>query len=204
MLMESLPDPHEREPIPLHAHAEEHLRFIRTAMERATAFTSISGWGLLAIGVTALLVAPLAHAQRGSDRWVTLWLGEAAVAMALGVWSAAVKSQRLGVPMFGATGQRFMLAFATPAAAGVALTAALVQSQAVGLLPGMWLLLYGAAVAGGGAFSVPIVPVMGAAFMGLGAVALFTPPAWGDLALALGFGGVHVVFGILIARRHGG
>jgi hypothetical protein len=124
--------------------------------------------------------------------------------MALGVWSAAVKSQRLGVPLFGATGQRFMLAFATPAAAGIALTAALVRAQALHLLPGTWLLLYGAAVAGGGAFSVRLVPVMGAAFMALGAAALFTPAALGDVWLGFGFGLVHVVFGVAIARRHGG
>ncbi len=173
-------------------------------MERASEFTSISGWGQFAIGITALIAAPIAHAQTNTDRWVTVWLGEAAVAMALGIWSAAVKSQRLGVPLFGATGQRFMLAFATPAAAGIALTAALVQSQTYALLPGMWLLLYGAAVASGGAFSVRLVPVMGAAFMVLGAAALFTPAAFGDLWLGLGFGLVHVVFGLIIARRHGG
>ena len=202
--MESRPEHQPRPPIPLHAHAEDDLRFIRSAMERASAFTSISGWGQFAIGITALIVAPIARAQSNTDRWVTLWLGEAAVAMAIGVWSAAVKSRRLGVPLFGTTGQRFMLAFATPAAAGIALTAALVQAQALTLLPGMWLLLYGAAVAGGGAFSVRIVPVMGAAFMAIGAAALFTPAAWGDLWLGIGFGLVHVVFGVLIARRHGG
>ena len=204
ILMESRPEQEPRPPIPLHAHAVDDLRFIRSAMERASAFTSISGWGQFAIGITALIVAPIARAQSNTDRWVTLWLGEAAVAMAIGVWSAAVKSRRLGVPLFGTTGQRFMLAFATPAAAGIALTAALVQAQALTLLPGMWLLLYGAAVAGGGAFSVRIVPVMGAAFMAIGAAALFTPAAWGDLWLGVGFGLVHVVFGVLIARRHGG
>jgi len=202
--MESRPEHEPRPPIPLHAHAEDDLRFIRSAMERASAFTSISGWGLFAIGITALIVAPIARAQTNADRWVTLWLGEAVVAMAIGVWSAAVKSRRLGVPLFGTTGQRFMLAFATPAAAGIALTAALVQAQALTLLPGMWLLLYGAAVAGGGAFSVRMVPVMGAAFMAIGAAALFTPAASGDLWLGIGFGLVHVVFGVLIARRHGG
>lgn len=202
--MESRSEHEPRPPIPLHAHAEDDLRFIRSAMERASAFTSISGWGQFAIGITALIVAPIARAQTNADRWATLWLGEAAVAMAIGVWSAAVKSRRLGVPLFGTTGQRFMLAFATPAAAGIALTAALVQAQALTLLPGMWLLLYGAAVAGGGAFSVRMVPVMGATFMAIGAAALFTPAAWGDLWLGIGFGLVHVVFGVVIARRHGG
>ena len=108
------------------------------------------------------------------------------------------------MPLFGAPAQRFTLAFATPAAAGAVLTAALVRAHAFALLPGAWLLLYGAAIAGGGAFSVGIVPAMGACFMALGVAAAFTPPALANLWLALGFGGVHVGFGLWIARRHGG
>ena len=191
-------------PIPLHAHAEADLRYIRTAIERAGEFTSISGWGQVAVGITALGAAALAPADLTRDRWLVLWLGEALVAAAISVWSAALKSNRIGVPLFGATGRRFTLAFATPGAAGAVLTAALVRAHTPELLPGMWLLLYGAAVMGGGAFSVGSVPAMGACLMLLGAGALFTPIAWANAVLALGFGLVHVAFGAWIARRHGG
>ena len=88
--------------------------------------------------------------------------------------------------------------------AGALLTLALYRAGNTDALPGLWLLLYGTAVVTGGAFSVKIVPVMGLSFMGIGAVALLTPAAWGNDFMAAGFGGIHIVFGILIARRHGG
>jgi hypothetical protein len=74
----------------------------------------------------------------------------------------------------------------------------------VALLPGVWMLLYGIGVVAAGTFSVRIVPVMGMAFMAVGAVALFAPAVWATPAMAAGFGGLHLFFGILIARRHGG
>jgi hypothetical protein len=199
------PDPDELPPpIPLPLRAADDLRYIREAIERAAEFTSISGYGLVLVGLTALGAAAIAPRELASDRWVIVWLGEALLAIAISVGTSVLKSQRLEVPLFGATGRRFMLAFATPAAAGAVLTAALLRSHAHALLPGTWLLLYGAAVAGGGSFSVSSVPAMGAAFMALGALAMFAPAGWANVLLGAGFGLLHVVFGLWIARRHGG
>jgi hypothetical protein len=74
----------------------------------------------------------------------------------------------------------------------------------LGLLPGVWMLLYGVGVVAAGTFSVRIVPVMGLAFMVVGTVALFAPASWTTACMAVGFGGLHLFFGALIARRHGG
>ncbi len=72
------------------------------------------------------------------------------------------------------------------------------------MIPGAWLILYGAGVITAGKFSVRIVPMMGLCCMVVGVLALFSPAAWGDLYLAIGFGGLHVGLGAAIARRHGG
>jgi hypothetical protein len=72
------------------------------------------------------------------------------------------------------------------------------------LIPAVWLLLYGTGVLAGGAFSVAAVRLLGVVFMALGIAALFTPPAWGNVWLGIGFGGLQLVFGLYIARRHGG
>jgi len=37
-----------------------------------------------------------------------------------------------------------------------------------------------------------------------GALAVVAPAAWANYFLAAAFGGLHIVFGFLIARRHGG
>jgi len=182
----------------------DNLRFIRETMEGAACFTAVSGVAEMAVGVTALVAAWLAARQPTGERWLATWLGEAVLALAVTAAGMAWKASRAGVSLFDKPGRRFVLALVPPLAAGALLTAVLFTVGFSLLLPGVWLLLYGTGVATGGAFSVRIVPVMGLAFMLLGAVALVAPLDWGNGLMAAGFGGLHVAFGGLIARRHGG
>ena len=193
-----------RQPVPIDAHAADHLRYIRETMERAGEFTGVPGWGGVAAGFSAIAAAYLASRQGSPGRWLSIWLVEAILATAILAPAAGVKARRASGRFFSGPGRRFALSFAPPVIVGGLLTLVLVQAGLYGLLPGMWLLLYGTAVVTGGAFSVRVVPVMGLCLMVLGVAALFAPAAWGDIFMAAGFGGVQIGFGLWIALRYGG
>jgi len=190
--------------VELRAHAFDNLRYIRSAMERAGAFTAVPGVGGLVLGCTALAVAVLARGLANTRIWLAAWLGEAILACLIGVGAAAHKSHKAGMPLLSGPGRKFLLGFAPPLLAGALLTLTLFREGLPGLLPGVWLLLYGAGVLCGGAASVKVIPVMGICFMAVGAAALFAPAAWGNLFLAAGFGGLHILFGTLITVKYGG
>ena len=185
-------------------HAIENLRFIRETMERSASFTGVPGWGGVGMGITALGAAWLAARQPTVGAWLTTWLMEAALAMVIGAWTVSVKARAANLPVLSGAARKFALSLSPPFVSGVLLSAVLYRAGHSALLPGLWLLLYGAGVVTGGAFSVRIVPVMGMCLMVMGAVALFSPASWGNFFLAAGFGGLQIVFGIIIARRYGG
>jgi hypothetical protein len=193
-----------REPIPIDARAADHLRYIRETMERAAEFTAVPGWGGVATGLTALVAALAASRQTSPRAWLTVWLLEAFVAVAIAAPSAATKAHRANSALFSGPGRKFVLSFAPPIFVGGLLTLILFQAGLTSTLPGLWLLLYGTAIVTGGAFSVRVVPVMGMCLMALGAIALFAPANWGDAFMAFGFGVLQIGFGFWIARHHGG
>lgn len=182
----------------------EHLRYIRDTMERSAAFTAVSGWGQVILGVTAVVAAWLAARQATPFGWLRVWLAEGILAVAIGLLACTRKANLRGLPLFSGPARKVALGLAPPLVAGAFLTFLLFRSGWETALPAAWLLLYGAGIITGGAFSVPIVPVMGVCFMALGGVAVLGPAAWGNWFLGAGFGGLHILFGILIARRHGG
>jgi hypothetical protein len=199
------PTPPERAGAPaLHARAMDNLSFIRSTMERATAFTAVPGWGGVAMGVTALLATVLASNSPSVNQWLAVWLSASGLAFAIGGWAMVMKARRAGTTVMSYSGRRFVLSYVPPLAVGALLTLVLVRAGLYSALPGTWLLLYGTGVVTGGAFSVRVVPIMGLCFMALGAIALLAPPEWGELLLAAGFGGLHIIFGLIIARRYGG
>ena len=192
------------QPVALHDRAMDNLRFIRETMERSGSFTAVSGWAGVAMGFVAAGAAWIARGRSAPEAWISIWMAAAAISFLIAVAGMVVKARSAEMPLMSGPGKKFASSFAPPIFVGGVLTFALFLSGQTSLLPGVWLLLYGTAVVTGGAHSVPIIPLTGIAFIAVGVAAVFAPAAWGDVFMAIGFGGLHIVFGLLIARRHGG
>ncbi|MEE9155282.1 MAG: hypothetical protein V3U38_01445, partial [Gemmatimonadota bacterium] len=148
--------------------------------------------------------AYLASTRTTPEAWLAVWLGEAALALVVGSWALARKARAVDMPLFRGAGWRFLISLAPPFVAAAILTIAFYRSPQLAALPGVWLILFGAGVMTGGTFSVRVVPLTGLCFMLIGTAALFAPADWGDAFMAAGFGGLHIVFGLIIARKYGG
>ncbi|MDQ6800976.1 MAG: hypothetical protein M3041_09085 [Acidobacteriota bacterium] len=193
-------------PDALRDQAVDNLRYIRDAMERASAFTSIPGWGGFVIGLTALATTAIAEPMTAWNprRWLITWLAEAVVAAVIGGVAMWWKGSRAGTPFMSGAARRFFISYFAPMIAGAVLTFAIVRGGTLEPLPSVWMLLYGVAFVSSGAFSLRVIPVMGVCFMTIGLLAAFVPLAVGNLLLGAAFGGLHIIFGLIIARNYGG
>jgi len=69
------------------------------------------------------------------------------------------------MPLISGPVRKLVASFSPSIAVGAVLTGVLATREQFVLLPGVWMLLYGAGVIAAGSYSVRIVPVMGLAFM---------------------------------------
>lgn len=193
-----------KQPVNLSDRAIENLRFIRETMERSTHFTAVPGYGGMLMGVTAIAAAYIGAQQIYRRDWLIVWLTEAGLAFAIGLLAMWQKSKIAKVSLISAPARKFAFGFLPPLVAGTAITLGLWRYEHYEMMAPVWMLLYGAAVVTGGAFSVRVVPVMGWLFIGVGASAFALPASFGNILMGASFGLLHIVFGLIIARRYGG
>jgi len=192
------------EPVSLGDRAVDNLKFIRETMERSTHFTAVPGYGGILMGMTAIAAAYIGHQQLYLSNWLGVWLTEAALASAIGLLAMWQKSKIAGQSLFSVPAKKFAFGFAAPLVCGVVITLGLWRYEHYEIMAPVWMLLYGAAVVTGGAFSVRVVPVMGWLFIAAGAVQFMLPATYGNILMGTSFGLFHIIFGAIIARRYGG
>jgi len=192
--------------MPQHAlqdHAADSLAFIRATMARSAAFTAVPGRGGIIMGIVGLTAALAASRTVDPYAWLAVWMLAAFVAVSIGLAAMHLKARRHQISLWSASGRRFAQGFVPSLAAGAILTAALIRVDRFDLLPATWLLLYGAGILASATASVAILTWLGVGLMALGGAASLVG-RFGELWLAAGFGGLHIIFGIIIARKHGG
>ena len=196
--------PRRVEPTPIDSGALENLRYIRSTIEAADTFTTVPGYGCIAMGVTALVAVGVESIPQLTQYWLGIWVAAAIVACATALWFMEQKARAQGLSLRRAVARRFFMTLAPAFVAGAILTTALAGSIDRELMTGMWLLLYGTGLAACGLFAIRAVSTAGLAFMALGTATLWLPPGSAHIVLALGFGGIHLALGANIVRHHGG
>lgn len=192
------------EPPSLGDRAIDNLQFIRETMERSAHFTAVPGYGAVLMGVTAIAAAWIANGQPIIRDWLITWIAEAALAFAIGLLAMWQKSKLANTSLTSVPARKFAMSFLPPLVCAIVLTFGLWRYGHFEVMIPSWIMLYGAAVATGGAFSVRVVPVMGWCFIALGAVAFILPAGYAHIMMGLSFGVLHIVGGIVIARKFGG
>lgn len=192
---------------------------IRSMMERSSKFLSLSGWAGIMAGIYALSGAYFAYAFLGFNpdeivfstiksgslsysliNVILLALIILILATGTAVFFSYKKAEKTGEKLWNATSRRLLINMAVPLVAGGLLILILIANGLIGLVAPFTLLFYGLALYNAGKFTYEVVKVLGLIEIGLGLLSSYFV-GYGLLFWALGFGVVHIVYGIYIHYR---
>jgi hypothetical protein len=182
------------------SHAAATLRYIRASMDGA-ALLALPGSAGIALGLVGLLATALSYIGSLRAYWVEIWLLAGMLATVIGSLLVVRESSLRGLNLVGMPLRRFALCLFPSLFIGLIMTALLWRHGDLHDIPGTWLIAYGGALIAASATTTRTIGVMGAAFSLLGLITLLLPDSLHIPALAAGFGGLHIVFGIIIGRR---
>ena len=187
------------------------LNDIKEMMERSSKFKAISGLSIIIVGILASLVSAYIYFFLGdySINTPTKWRTTAIIAIGLLVVAfstvflmAYLKAKRHNLRFtMDATMRRFLLNFFIPMVAGGLLCIALLMQQHYGLVSSITLIFYGLALINSSHFSYPALRYLGYAELALGLIDCFMVD-YALLTWFLGFGVLHIVFGIIFMIQY--
>jgi hypothetical protein len=187
----------------LDTHAIATLRYIRASIDAAGSVV-IPGSAGIAMGIIGLAAAALSLMPHLQSHWLSIWLVAAPIAATAGGLLLARSASVASFVATGTPGRKLALGLLPSLFAGAVMTFVLWSADRTAAIPGTWLLLYGCALISASASTTPIVAWMGSCFAVLAIAALTAPLVVQIGLLGLGFGALHILFGILIGRgAHG-
>ena len=186
-------------------HAEDNLRFIRTAMERAEGVSAVSGIGGILMGTTALCAMAMASRSTVLSEQLIIWVYAAFLAVILGSFASYIKAGKNSTPFLqGDSSRRFLLCLLPVLLVAIVISWALWPTPQLSLLPSLWMMLYGCGVLAAGTYAVPPIMLTGACFIAAGLFSFALPSSMSNILLGISFGGIHIVSGYWIYKHHGG
>ena len=201
--MSRLRDMQSARTVNIESHAAATLQYIRSTMD-AAATVAVPGSAGIAMGAVGLLAALLSSIPALSARWLAIWLVAAVVAVGSGAVLMLRPASAGGITLSASRLRKFALCLLPSLFAGAALTVVLWKYGAAQAIPGTWLLLYGCALIAVSVHMTETIAVLGGMFVVLGVLAFLLPASLQIALLGAGFGGLHLLFGVLIGRKgHG-
>ncbi|MEM1218239.1 MAG: hypothetical protein AAGH79_04985 [Bacteroidota bacterium] len=203
----------------------EVLAEIRTIMERSSRFISLSGLSGVAAGTCALLGAIAAYiyldttpfagkrfyydiiqseTNWGIDYLQFFFLDAGlvlAAAVASGIYFTTRKAQQRGEPIWDASTQRLLVNLSIPLVTGGIFVLALIRYGLYGLVAPSTLIFYGLALINGSKYTINDIRYLGICEIILGVLGLFFV-GFGLELWALGFGVLHILYGIVMYIKY--
>jgi hypothetical protein len=190
-------------PSAIESRALGTLAYIRASIESSGSM-DVPGMAGIVMGVIGLLAAIVVSTPRWAAHWLGIWLAAAAIALVLGGALVARQTMQRGRASYWGPVRKFLLCLCPALFAGAVLTLVFGTGGMSGVIPGMWLLLYGCAVLAASTVTIAeiarLICIMGGLFVALGLAAFVLPAAVHTALLGLGFGALHIIFGFLIGR----
>jgi hypothetical protein len=194
---------HSEAPAAIESRALGTLDYIRASIESSSSL-DVPGMAGIVMGSIGVLAAIVVSLPRWAPHWLAIWLAAAAVAFVLGGTLVARQITSRGRTRYLGPARKFLLCLCPSLVAGAVLTAVFATSGMTGFIPGAWLLLYGCAVLSASTVTAAgiarLICIMGTLFIALGSMAFALPATAHTAMLGLGFGVLHILFGILIGR----
>ncbi|MDR7130601.1 uncharacterized membrane protein HdeD (DUF308 family) [Algoriphagus sp. 4150] len=198
---------------------EQELAEIKSMMERSTRFLSLSGLSGILAGTYALIAAGMAYAwiyypnspfgYRFSyiteEAILFKLLATALVVLVLSIGTAWIlsqqKSKRSAGKFWTSASKRFVMALAIPLIMGGLFCLALFTRGYVIIIAPATLIFYGLALVNASHFTLSDIKYLGFCQLGLGVLSAFFP-GYGLVFWALGFGVLHIIYGLIMYYKY--
>ena len=186
---------------------------IRSMMERSSKFASLSGWAGILSGVYALTGAfaayslfdfnpdELFYSSPNLPAIILLAISVLILAIITAVYLSRRKARTKNENIWNATSKRLLIQMVIPLFTGGALILLLTAHGLIGLAAPLMLLFYGLALINAAEFTIPEVKIMGIIQIILGIIGTWFIE-YGLILWAVGFGVVHIIYGIYMHFRY--